>query len=222
MAYYTTVRRRKRRIINIKIPWKIIVILCITITGIVWWYCGRVRPILIDTAEANIDSVTTMAINTAVLEVVSANTSYSELVSIDKNDNNDIVLVSANTAYINALALDTATTVQSQLTQLINVGVSIPIGTLSGIPFLTGVGPDISIAVTPISSVSCSFVSSFTSAGINQTMHQIYLQVYCDIDIVIPTLTRTITSTTDVLVCETIIVGDIPDTYLEASILGSS
>ncbi len=222
MAYYSVVHRRSKRRHRIKIPWKIILTVTIIITAVVWWYCGRVRPILINTAEANIDSATTMAINNAVLEVVSANTTYSQLVTIEKNNDNDIVLLSANSAYINALALETATTVQSQLGELIGVGVSIPIGTLSGIPFLTGVGADVSISVTPISSVTCSFVSTFTTAGINQTMHQIYLEVHCDIDIVIPTLTRTITSTTDVLVCETIIVGDIPDTYLEASVIGSS
>lgn len=221
MAYYTISRRRHRRF-HFRIRWKLLIICLVLITAIVWWYCGRVRPILINTAEANIDSATTMSINTAVLEVVSANTSYSQLIQIEKNDNNDIVLVSANTAYINALALETATTVQTELSNLIGVGVNIPIGTLSGIPFLTGMGSEVGISVTPISAVTCSFVSSFTSAGINQTMHQIYLQVYCDIDIVIPTLTRTITSTTDVLVCETIIVGSIPDTYLEGSIIGTS
>ncbi len=221
MAYYTIARKRHRRL-RIHINWKLLLICVLIITAIVWWYCGRVRPILINTAEANIDSATTMAINTAVLEVVTANTTYDQLIVVEKNNNNDIVLVSANTAYINMLALDTATTVQTELSQLIGVGVSIPIGTLSGIPFLTGMGSSVSISVTPISAVTCSFVSNFTSAGINQTLHQIYLQVYCDIDIVIPTLTRTISSTTDVLVCETIIVGDIPDTYLEASVIGSS
>ncbi len=221
MSYYTIANKRKR-LWHVRINWKLLLIVVLILIITVWWYCGRVRPILIDTAEANIDSATTMAINSTVLDVVLGSATYDKMIVVDKNDNNDIAMVHANTAYINSLALQTATMVQSKLTSLVGVGVSIPVGTLSGIPFLTGMGDSIGIAVTPISAVTCSFVSSFTSAGINQTLHQIYLQVYCDIDIVIPTLTRTISSTTDVLVCETVIVGSIPQTYLQGSIIGSS
>lgn len=55
--------------------------------------------------------------------------------------------------------------------------------------------------------------SEFTSQGINQTLHRVYLQVKCDVNILTPfdNISREITN--QVLLMENVIVGNIPNTY---------
>ena len=68
--------------------------------------------------------------------------------------------------------------------------------------------------------MSCGFSSTFESVGINQTKHSIYLNVIADISIVMPSKTENFAVKTDVLVGEWVIVGTVPDTYLQTDIFG--
>ena len=58
------------------------------------------------------------------------------------------------------------------------------------------------------------FSNSIVTAGINQTKHQINLNVIVDIDILIPWGTESAQVVTEVLIADTGVVGKVPDTYL--------
>lgn len=225
VAYYTLAKRKpkKRSFSKRTMRFLAIVLIISCIVGFcIGWYVKRIRPVLLATAEANVRSHTTLAVNDAVLSVIGTNAQYSNIITIERNQNNDVVLMQANSSLINNLSRQTALLVQKKVSALQDVGVHIPIGTLSGIPFLTGRGSDISIEVTPIGTVTCSFSSTFVSAGINQTIHKIYMQVDSSVDIIIPAMQKTIDTSTSVLICETIIVGHIPDTYLNGTFFTNS
>ena len=95
-----------------------------------------------------------------------------------------------------------------------------PLGALSGVEAWAGFGPKIHLKIIPISNVSCKFVSEFEGAGINQTKHSIYLEIVADISIIMPSGTSNFASLTEVLVCESVLVGKVPETYLQADIFG--
>lgn len=97
----------------------------------------------------------------------------------------------------------------------------VPLGALTGIEALAGFGQKINIKIIPISNVECRFVSKFRQAGINQTLHSLYLEIVSDISIILPSKSTNLASTIEVLICESIITGKIPDTYLQASLAGS-
>ena len=128
--------------------------------------------------------------------------------------------VSANALKINKIARDAASISQSNLKNLSLNGVPVPLGALTGIEALAGFGPKIHIRIIPVSSVTCAFSSEFESVGINQTKHSVYLNVIADISIVMPSKTENFAVTTDILVCECVIVGAIPDAYLQTDIFG--
>ena len=69
--------------------------------------------------------------------------------------------------------------------------------------------------------MECRFVSKFVEAGINQTKHSLYLEIVSDISIIMPSKSTNLASTIEVLICESVITGKIPDTYLQATIIGS-
>ena len=96
---------------------------------------------------------------------------------------------------------------------------SIPLGAFSGIPALAGTGPKINFEIEPYTDVNCDFISEFTSAGINQTHHKIYATITSSVSMVIPFNSVKIKESVKFLVCETIIMGEIPETYLNSASL---
>ncbi|MBO5335034.1 MAG: sporulation protein YunB, partial [Clostridia bacterium] len=95
------------------------------------------------------------------------------------------------------------------------------LGALTGIEAFAGLGPQIPFRIIPVSSVSCDFSSEFESVGINQTKHSIYLHVIADISIVMPSRTENFAVTTEILVGEFVIVGSVPETYLQTDVFGN-
>lgn len=78
---------------------------------------------------------------------------------------------------------------------------------------LAGRGPGIKITISSIGDVETELRSEFSSQGINQTLHRVYLQVKCEVNILTPfdNISREITN--QVLLMENVIVGNIPNTY---------
>ena len=181
----------------------------------------NVTRVLISISEATMRASTTIAVNDAVYYTLSDEMRYEDLVTILRNENGDIVSVIANALKINKIARDTASISQSNLKNLSLNGIPVPFGALTGIEAFAGLGPSIHFRIIPVSSVSCGFSSRFESVGINQTKHSIYLNVIADINIVMPSKTKNFAVTTDILVGEFVIVGSIPDTYLQSDIFGN-
>ena len=160
------------------------------------------------------------AINNAVYQTLGDAPSYDELINIERNANGDIVAVSANALKLNKIARDAASLSQQTLQQSGAKSVTIPIGALTGIEAFAGMGKRIEIKILPVCSVLCGFSSSFESVGINQTRHCVYLNVIADISIVMASRTDKFAVQTEVLAAESVIVGNIPETYLQTDIFG--
>ena len=184
------------------------------------YFQRNVTRVLISISEATMRASTTIAVNDAVYYTLSDEMRYDDLVTITRKENGDIIAVSANALKINKIARDTASISQSNLKNLSLNGIPVPLGALTGIEAFAGLGPSIHFRIIPVSSVTCGFSSSFESVGINQTKHSIYLNVLVDISIVMPSRTENFAVTTDILVGESVIIGTIPDTYLQSDIFG--
>jgi len=202
---------------------KILVVLfaVIVLAAVILFYFQRnVTRVLISISEATMRACTTVAVNDAVYYTLSDEMRYEDLVTVTRNEQGEIIAVASNPLKINKIARDTASISQSNLKNLSLNGIPVPLGALTGIEALAGVGPNIYFRIIPVSSVSCGFSSTFESVGINQTKHSIYLNVVADISIVMPSKTENFAVTTDILVGEWVIVGTVPDTYLQSDIFG--
>ncbi|MBQ8295716.1 MAG: sporulation protein YunB [Clostridia bacterium] len=184
------------------------------------YFQRNVTRVLIAISEATMRASTTIAVNDAVYYTLSDEMRYDDLVKIDRDANGNIIAVAANPLKINKIARDTASISQSNLKNLSLNGIPIPLGALTGIEAFAGLGPSIHFRIIPVSSVSCGFSSNFESVGINQTKHSIYLNVVADISIVMPSRTENFAVATDILVGESVIVGTVPDAYLQSDIFG--
>ena len=214
-----TPRQRKKR--RRKTIVAVLLSVCLVVIAAAIYFQRNVTKVLISISEATMRAFTTVAINDAVYYTMSDGVRYEDLVSIERDSAGDITAVSANALKINKIARDAASISQANLKNLSLNGIPIPLGALTGIEALAGFGPRIHIRIIPVSSVTCAFSSEFESVGINQTKHSIYLNVVADISIVMPSRTEKFAVTTDILVCECVLVGDVPDVYLQGDIFGN-
>ena len=188
-------------------------VICLFFIGIVVLLHRNVTNVLKSIAEASMRSITTVAVNDAVYYTLSDKLRYEDLVGIERSDGGEIQAISSNAFQINRIARDTAYMSQENLNKMSEDGVEVPLGALSGVEAWAGFGPKIHLKIIPISNVSCKFVSKFDAAGINQTKHSIYLEIVADISIIMPSGTSNFASLTEVLVCESVLVGKVPEKY---------
>ena len=104
--------------------------------------------------------------------------------------------------------------IQNELKQVKSTTAYIPIGTALKSPILAKYGPQLKVSIEPIGTVSVDFKTSFESAGINQTRHRIYLEAKTQVKVVIPLTTSTKEVKAQIPICETIIVGEVPESYV--------
>lgn len=165
-------------------------------------------------AAADARDVITAKVNDAVLETLREGEYEGDyFVTFQKSSGGDITAVSCNMARINTLTstiLDKLVSTKRDNT----VKIGIPLGNLTGVSLLMGRGPKIPVKVMLLSSSRVEFSNSILTAGINQTKHQIDLTVTVDMELMLPWGTKTDTVSTDVLIADTVIVGRVPDMYL--------
>lgn len=217
---YPVVKKEKRRRIRRRF-WAILLAVFIVAALLFIYFQRNVTRVLISISEATMRASTTVAVNDAVYYTLSDEMRYEDLVTVTRDNDGNIVAVAANPLKINKIARDTASISQSNLKNLSLNGIPVPLGALTGIEAFAGLGPSIHFRIIPVSSVSCDFSSTFESVGINQTKHSIYLNVIADISIVMPSRTENFAVLTEILVGESVIVGDIPDAYLQSDIFGN-
>ncbi len=120
----------------------------------------------------------------------------------------------ANTIMMNRLASDVALTVQETIRSIRASSIKVPLGNIFGSQLLAQYGPAINIDVTPIGRVNVDFFTEFEDSGINQTRHKIYLLVRTEIQTIVPFSSSTILVESMVPIAETIIVGRVPENYI--------
>lgn len=192
----------------------IIACFLLLIIGIILYLNYVVNPIILQTSEAQIRSLATKAVGSAIYEIVNQNDIYDNLVKITYDNEGKIRLIQANSIAINFLNRSLTKLAQKNLEQIGVQGIDIPIGSFSGLPIFVGRGPTVNIKLLPVGAISSNFSSEFTTAGINQTNHKIYVNISSNVSIILPTSNQLVTTSTQVLICENIIIGEIPETYL--------
>ena len=174
----------------------------------------RIRPMLRAIAEIQVVNAASSALAGAVNRQMAEGTAdYGGLISFEKDNEGKITAVKSNMAEFNRLQSAIIDEVLEKLSEVTTKELSVPVGTLLGSPFLAGRGPLIRVRMQSVGSSSAHFENAFTSAGINQTKHQIYLVVDVYVSILLPGFSTTTKFSNTYSVAETVIVGSVPDNY---------
>jgi len=181
---------------------------------VITYYFAVVSPIIKTYSAQETKSVTERAVNLAVSNVINRTLKYDSLIDINYSQTGEIVSFSANQYEINVITREIVKETQHLMKNIGKDGLNIRLGTFSGMPFLIDKGPIIKLNLVPIGVVSGKFKSEFTSVGINMTKHSLLLDIDVHVNIVLPVQSYNINSTNQVLLAESIIVGKVPEFYL--------
>lgn len=175
---------------------------------------AQISPIVREYAYNRAVYLATSTLNDAINEVITeSGISYQDLVYLMTDDTGAVSALVSNSVTINNLKTTIIANVLDRLEQLENTRLRIPLGSITGFDILSGAGPVMHLSVVPLGSASASFGSSFRAAGINQTLHKIYLNVAAQVTIILPGKSIDANIDVQVDVAETIIVGSVPDSY---------
>ena len=174
----------------------------------------HLKPILTSLATARVSNTVNGIVSAAVNETIySGDVDYDSLISFEKDNEGHITAVKSNMAEFNRLQSAIIADILEKLSEVTTRELSIPFGTLTGTPLLAGRGPLISVRMQSVGSSSAHFENAFTSAGINQTKHQIYLVVDVYVSILLPGFSTMTKVSNTYAVAETVIVGLVPENY---------
>lgn len=174
----------------------------------------QMRPILASLATTRVSNMVNRIVSEAVDEAIqSGNITYSDLITFEKDNEGRITAIYSNMAAFNRLQSNILDIILARIDEVSTRDLSIPVGSLTGSVLLAGRGPRISVRMESVGSSSASFENEFTSAGINQTKHQIVLKIDAAVSILLPGFSTATIVSNSVTVAETVIVGSVPDTY---------
>ncbi|MEG1751605.1 MAG: sporulation protein YunB [Clostridia bacterium] len=208
---YNRNKTNKKRIVFISFVFCFFIILIFAYLNYV------VNPVIFEMSYAKISSLAQRAVSSAIYDVINTSRLYESLVTIVRNNDGDIAMISSNALQINLLTRELTRSAHKNLEVIGVNGIEIPVGSFSGLPILVGRGPEINIKMLPIGTISSNYISKFEQAGINQTNHKIYVQVESKVSVILPTASKIVTTSTELMIAESIIIGKIPLTYLNST-----
>jgi len=190
---------------------------CLTLVGMLvmfGWFAGRVEPLLQRLAQNKAESTTLKIIHDQVgAWLASEDVAYDSLVEFGYNDQGEIVSVGTDMVKLNTLKSHIGSRIQQSFDQHDFGSISLPLGTLLGGDLLIGRGPALRFRVAMSCSVECTFTNVFDDAGINQTRHQIMLEVTGTTMAVADWCKTSSRVTTNFIIAETILVGKVPEYF---------
>ncbi len=201
---------RVSRLLRLMIVLLLVSIICLVIFRI------RFRDAIRSLAETQVSNATSDLINDAIdRQIEDGNIQYDRMVYFEKNLDGRITALKTNMSEVNRLKTDILNLINDEILALSTDDLGIPLGSLILPELLSGRGPEIPIQILSIRNSDASFSSNFSEAGINQTLQQMTMQVSVDVTVLVLGQTNSFTISSQVVVAETIIVGDVPNTYFQ-------
>lgn len=167
-------------------------------------------------AETQVMNTTSDLINDAIdQQIQNGNIQYDRMVYFEKDLDGKITALKTNMSEVNRLKTAILNIINDEILALSTSDIGIPLGSLLLPELLSGRGPEIPVQILSIRNSDASFSSDFVEAGINQTLQQINMHISVDVTVLVLGRSNSFTISSQVIVAETIIVGDVPDTFFQ-------
>lgn len=202
--------RRLRRFLGILVFLLALALSCFVL------FRGKYRPVIRSLAETQVKNATSDLTNDAIAKQIAAgNIAYDRIVYFEKDLNGRITALKTNIGEINRLKTDILNIINDEILALDTSDIGIPLGSLLLPEFFSGKGPVIPVRILSIRNSDAVFASDFSQAGINQTLHRLNMEVSIDVAVLVLGQASSFTVNSEVVVAETVIVGEVPDTFLQ-------
>ena len=177
---------------------------------------SRYRGVIRDLAETQVKNTTSDLTNDAIAKQIAEGIiQYDRIVYFEKDLDGRITALKTNMSEVNRLKTDILNLINDEILALDTSDIEIPLGSLFLPELFSGKGPSIPVHILSIRNSDAAFSSRFSQAGINQTLHQLIMIVSVDVAVLVLGQTSSFSVTSEVVVAETVIVGDVPSTFLQ-------
>lgn len=174
----------------------------------------QMKQLLTKLAVTRVTNTVNRIVTQAVNETIdSGEIRYDDLISFEKDNDGKITAVKSNMPEFNRLQSKILNVILERISEVSTRDLSIPLGSLTGANLLAGRGPLVSVRMQSVGSSTAHLENRFVSAGINQTKHQIFLDVDVSVAILLPGFSTATQVSNAFTVAETVIVGTVPETY---------
>ena len=203
-------RRSLRRMVRVLL---VLIVICIILF---FAFRSKYTDAVQDLAQTQVMNSTSDLINDSIdRQIELGNIQYNRIVFFEKDLNGRITALKTNMSEVNRLKTDILNRINDEILAMDTSMLGVPLGSLFFPEFFSGRGPSIPVEILSIRNSDASFSSDFSAAGINQTLHQLNLQISVDVAVLVLGKTKSFTVTSQVVVAETVIVGQVPNTYLQ-------
>ncbi len=194
----------------------ILILLLIGAASLFFYFRSHYRNVIQELSEIQVKNTTSDLTNEAIAkQIADGIIQYDRIVYFEKDLDGRITALKTNMSEVNRLKTDILNIINDEILALDSSDIGIPLGSLFLPEILSGKGPAIPVHILSIRNADAAFVSHFSQAGINQTLHQVTMEVSIDVAVLVLGRTSSFTMTSEVLVAETVLVGDVPDTFLQ-------
>ena len=191
------------------------VLLAAAVIGLIVLIRVQTFPAIQEMARMRVDSTCTTTINDAINQQIAVGEiDYDKLVSLDKDLNGNIAALKTNMSEVNRLKTEILDIINDKIVEQTVDELGIPLGNIFLPELLSGRGPLLPVKIISVSSSDAKFMNRFSEAGINQTLHQIVIEVILAATALTPVGTTTVQVSSQVVVAETVIVGTVPNSYI--------
>ena len=184
----------------------------ILFSSITTLYIQVIEPILRQFTRSNAYNLAMKASELAIRDNLKDIT-YDSIVTEVVNDNGEIIALKTNTNELNNISNNIAMNIEENISNIDSGTLKIPLGLFFNIGILGGEGIKVKIKTSPVGDTKIDCISQFDSVGINQTRHRIILKIKTTIVIVAPVYVNDQYYEKEVVLAETVLNGNIPDTY---------
>ena len=196
------------------LQWLIILVLVLILAFML--LRSKYREVIQDLAETQVKNTTSDLTNDAIAKQIAAgDIQYDRIVYFEKDLDGRITAMKTNMTEVNRLKTDILNIINDEILALDTSDIGIPLGSLFLPELFSGKGPAIPVNILSIRNSDANFVSHFSEAGINQTLHQLTMEVSVDVAVLVLGRTSSFTINSEVVVAETVIIGDVPQTFLQ-------
>ncbi|MBE7046730.1 MAG: sporulation protein YunB [Ruminococcaceae bacterium] len=205
---------RKLSLPSISKKYYIIAVIIFVIIYILKLYFCTMRPMILRVAQTRMEYISNKVINKAVSNVLKNNNiKYSDIVIMQKDTEEHVSSISIDFVKMNRIKSDLVLEILEQLNDTHYTDIAIPLGNFLELEFLMGMGPKIPFRIIPHGTVYVDYRDEFKSMGINQTCHEVYLDINTKVSGVMPGFKTSSDIETSIIAAHTVIVGDVPETY---------
>ena len=167
-------------------------------------------------SETQVKNSTSDLINDAIdRQIETGNIQYDRIVYFEKDLNGRITALKTNMSEVNRLKTNLLNLINDEILAMDSDHLGIPLGSLIFPELFGGKGPTVPVQILTIRNSEADFFSEFSQAGINQTLQKLNMQVSVDVAVLVLGKVDDFTISSQVVIAETVIVGQVPDMFLQ-------